>query len=355
VKKESKTSGTEQSRPPGGRSGESLIKGVLEGDFRSIARLITLVEDGAAEGTELLRALFPHTGSCFTIGVTGAPGSGKSTLVDHLAGHYRGLGLKVGIIAVDPTSPFTGGAILGDRIRMQSRSLDTGTFIRSMATRGQLGGLAHATADAVMVLDSAGFDVVLVETVGVGQDEVEVARAAQATLVLVVPGMGDDIQAMKAGIMEIGDLFVVNKADHDGADRVEKEIRSLISLGARADGWTPEVVRTVASEGQGIQSCAGAIERFRSFRISSEKSREQSLRLQRERLLELVRSELITVLASRPSCAGLLESLARRVEAREIDPFTAAEELLACFCGSPERTGSSGRRTPRKEGSARRG
>jgi LAO/AO transport system kinase len=348
------TPDAEQPGAPGGRRGESLVKGVLEGDFRSIARLITLVEDGAAEGTALLRALFPHTGGCFTIGVTGSPGSGKSTLVDHLAGHYRGLGLKVGIIAVDPTSPFTGGAILGDRIRMQSRSLDPGTFIRSMATRGQLGGLARATADAVMVLDSAGFDVVLVETVGVGQDEVEVARAAQATLVLVVPGMGDDIQAMKAGIMEIGDLFVVNKADHDGADRIEKEIRSLISISTRADGWTPEVIRTVASEGQGIESCAGAIERFRSFLVSSEKSRERSLNLQRERLLELVRSELITVLATRPSCAGLLESLARRVEGREIDPFTAAEELLACFCGSQERTGSSGRRTPRKEDSARR-
>lgn len=344
----------EQSHAPGARNRESLVKGVLEGDFRSIARLISLVEDGAAEGTVLLRALFPHTGRCFTIGVTGSPGSGKSTLVDHLAGHYRGLGLKVGVIAVDPTSPFTGGAILGDRIRMQSRSLDPGTFIRSMATRGQLGGLARATADAVMVLDSAGFDVVLIETVGVGQDEVEVARAAQATLVLVVPGMGDDIQAMKAGIMEIGDLFVVNKADHDGADRVETEIRSLISISKRADAWTPEVVRTVASEGQGVKSCAGAIERFRSFLASSEKSRERSLQLQRERLLELVRSKLTAGITSRPPCAELLEALARQVEGREIDPFTAAEELLARFCGSHKGTGSDGCTTSAKEDSARR-
>src|SRR5512136_1065211 len=203
---------------------EGLVRGALEGDFRSVARLITLVENGGPESSAFLRALFPHTGRCFTVGVTGSPGSGKSTLVDRLASHYRGLGLKVGIIAVDPTSPFSGGAILGDRIRMQSRSLDAGTFIRSMATRGHLGGLSRATADALIVLDSAGFDIVLLETVGVGQDEVEVARAAQATLVLVVPGMGDDIQAMKAGIMEIGDVFVINKSDHAGADRVEAEI-----------------------------------------------------------------------------------------------------------------------------------
>lgn len=314
--------------------GESLVKGVLEGDFRSVARLITLVEDGGPESTAFLRALFPHTGRCFTIGVTGSPGSGKSTLVDCLAGHYRGMGLKVGIIAVDPTSPFTGGAILGDRIRMQSRSLDSGTFIRSMATRGQLGGLSRATADALMILDSAGFDVVLVETVGVGQDEVEVARAAQATLLLLVPGMGDDIQAMKAGIMEIGDVFVVNKADHAGADRVEAEICALVSISTRSDGWKPEVVRTVASEGRGIDACAGAIERFRGFLTASEPGSDRSLQIQRDRLLELVRSKMLVDLLSRPGCAELVDALARQVVMREIDPFSAADQLLACYCGS---------------------
>ena len=335
MRDELKIPGALQPAAPTKSFSEGLVRGVLEGDFRSVARLITLVEDGVPESSAFLRALFPHTGRCFTVGVTGSPGSGKSTLVDCLAGHYRGLGLKVGIIAVDPTSPFTGGAILGDRIRMQSRSLDSGTFIRSMATRGQLGGLARATADALMVLDSAGFDIVLVETVGVGQDEVEVARAAQATLVLVVPGMGDDIQAMKAGIMEIGDIFVINKADHAGADRVETEIRTLVSISTRSDGWKPEVVRTVASEGLGIGSCAGAIERFRGFFTASERGRDRALQIQRERLLELVRSKVLVDLMNRPGCAELVDALARRVVSREIDPFSAADELLACVCGSP--------------------
>ena len=321
------------------RFNEGLVQGVLEGDFRSVARLITLVEDGAPESSTLLRELFPHTGRCFTIGVTGSPGSGKSTLVDCLASHYRGLGLRVGVIAVDPTSPFSGGAILGDRIRMQSRSLDSGTFIRSMATRGHLGGLSRATADALIVLDAAGFDVVLVETVGVGQDEVEVARAAQATLVLVVPGMGDDIQAMKAGIMEIGDVFVINKSDHAGADRIEAEIRALVSISTRSDGWKPDVVRTVASEGLGIDLCAGAIEHFRGFVTASERGRDRELQTQRERLLELVRSKVLVSLMRRPGCAELVEELAQRVVSREIDPFSAADELVACICGSAAAAG----------------
>ncbi len=321
------------------RWNEGLVKGVLGGDFRSVARLITLVENGGSESSSFLRELFPHTGRCFTIGVTGSPGSGKSTLVDCLAGNYRGSGLKVGIIAVDPTSPFSGGAILGDRIRMQSRSLDAGTFIRSMATRGHLGGLSRATADALIVLDAAGFDVVLVETVGVGQDEVEVARAAQATLVLVVPGMGDDIQVMKAGIMEIGDVFVINKADHAGADRVESEIRALVSISTRSDGWKPDVVRTVASEGLGIGSCASAIERFRNFVNASDRARDRALQIQRERLLELLRSKVLTNLMNRPGCAELVDRLAQRVVKREIDPFSAADELLACVCASPGQPG----------------
>ncbi len=334
MREEPKIPGAVYPASTAGAFSETLVKGVLEGDFRSVARLITLVEEGVPESSAFLRALFPHTGRCFTIGVTGSPGSGKSTLVDCLAGHYRGLGLKVGIIAVDPTSPFTGGAILGDRIRMQSRSLDSGTFIRSMATRGHLGGLSRATADALIVLDAAGFDIVLVETVGVGQDEVEVARAAQATLVLVVPGMGDDIQAMKAGIMEIGDVFVINKADHAGVDRVETEIHALVSISMRSDGWKPEVVRTVASEGLGIGTCAGAIERFHGFVTASGQGMDRAFQVQRERLLELVQSKVLSDLMSGPGCAELVDALARRVVVREIDPFSAADELLACVCGS---------------------
>ena len=207
-----------------------------------------------------------HTGRCFSIGITGAPGAGKSTLVDKLAESYRALEKKVGIIAVDPTSPFTGGAILGDRIRMQSRSTDPGTFIRSMATRGHIGGLTRTAADVVTVLDAAGFDIVLLETVGVGQGEVEVAKTADATVVLIVPGMGDDIQAMKAGIMEIADIFVINKSDRPGADRTEAELRALLSMNStRADGWTPAIIRTIASSGEGLGECLQAIENIDRF------------------------------------------------------------------------------------------
>jgi len=310
---------------------EVLLEGVRRGQFRAIARLITLIENGATDSADFLRELFPLTGRCFTIGVTGAPGVGKSTLVDGLAGHYRQLGLKVGIIAVDPTSPFTGGAILGDRIRMRSRSLDPGTFIRSMATRGHLGGLSRATGEVLDVLDAAGFDIVLVETVGVGQDEVEVARAAHATLVLLVPGMGDDVQALKAGIMEIGDVFVINKADREGAARTEAELRALLSMSRRSDGWRPGMVRTVASEGAGLQECARAIEEYRSFLESSPQRSDRAQQVQRDRLLEMARARITEDLLGGAVCAGLVEALAAKVAARETDPYSAVEELIARY------------------------
>jgi LAO/AO transport system kinase len=305
-----------------------MLHDVLRGDFRAVARLITIVENESAEANSYLRALFPHTGRAFTVGVTGAPGSGKSTLVDRLAGAYRRRDNRVGIIAVDPTSPFSGGAILGDRIRMQSRSLDPGTFIRSMATRGSLGGLARATTDAVTVLDAAGFDIVLVETVGVGQDEVEVVRTAEAILVLLVPGMGDDIQAMKAGIMEIGDVFVINKSDHSGADRVEAEVNALIAMSNRSDGWKPSVVRTVASAGEGIDACVNAIEGFRQFQNASVVKRARQVHIQKERLLELVRSRVTRELLRDRQGVERLEQLAARVADRDVDPYSAADELL---------------------------
>ncbi len=305
-----------------------LIKRVVDGDFRAVARLISLVESNAPVAAKYISELFPHRGRCFTIGVTGAPGSGKSTLVDILAGEYRSNGKKVGIIAVDPTSPFSGGAILGDRIRMQSRSADTGTFIRSMATRGHLGGLARATTDVLLVLDAAGFDIVIIETVGVGQDEVEIARTAHTTMVLLVPGMGDDVQAMKAGIMEIGDVFIINKADHEGADRVEAELTALLSMSSRADGWSPPVVRTIASEGKGITDCALAIDAHRKFLESSSYRRELSLQIQKERLLELTRSRIMSDLMAVPGFDADLDDLAHRVTDRSLDPFTATEELI---------------------------
>jgi LAO/AO transport system kinase len=314
--------------PPGRKVDPILLERVLAGDFRSVARLITAVENGAPEAASYLRELFPKTGRCFTIGITGAPGAGKSTLVDRIAGYYRGRGKRVGIVAVDPSSPFSGGAILGDRIRMQSHSLDPGTFIRSMATRGNLGGLAAATGDVVMVLDAAGFQVVVVETVGVGQDEVEVASAADVTVLLLVPGMGDDVQAMKAGIMEIGDIFVINKADHSGADRLETELKSLLATAPRSDGWKRPVVRTIASEGQGVEACMSAIEEYREFISESEFRSERLVQIQKNRLLDVARSMILHQLYRSGTAEGELDSLARRIVNRQIDPFTAAEEFL---------------------------
>jgi LAO/AO transport system kinase len=302
---------------------------VLEGDFRAVARLLTLVENGSRDAIPYMRELFRHSGRSFSIGITGAPGAGKSTLVDKLAESFRALGKKIGIIAVDPSSPFTGGAILGDRIRMQARSLDPGVFIRSMATRGHIGGLTSTTADVVTVMDAAGFDIVLLETVGVGQGEVEVAKTADATIVLLVPGMGDDIQAMKAGIMEIADIFVINKSDHPGADRTEAELRALLSMNSsRTDGWVPGIVRTIASAGEGIDGCMLAVEAYRSFLESSKSRREEKIRLQKERLLDLACTRTRQDLLSNDATASRIQELAALVTDRKLDPFSAAELVL---------------------------
>jgi LAO/AO transport system kinase len=314
---------------------DDFVQRILDGDFRAIARLVTMVENKSRECIPCLRELFPYTGRCFSIGITGAPGAGKSTLVDKLAESYRALRKKVGIIAVDPTSPFTGGAILGDRIRMQSRSVDPGTFIRSMATRGHIGGLTSTAADVVTVMDAAGFDIVLLETVGVGQDEVEVARTADATVVLLVPGMGDDIQAMKAGIMEIADIFVINKSDHPGADRTEAELRALLSMNSsRRDGWIPGIVRTTASAGEGIGDCMQAIEKYQSFLSNSKTRRDDRVRLQKERLLDRACTQARENLLSDRSTAERIQQLAVLIADRKLDPFTAAEEVIKLHADS---------------------
>src|SRR5262245_54088150 len=242
---------------------ETWAQQVRTGEIRAVSRAITAIENHAAEAESLLKNLFPHTGTAYLSGITGAPGTGKSTLVDRLAAHYRKAQQKVGVIAVDPTSPYSGGAILGDRIRMQSHAGDSGIFIRSMATRGFLGGLARATAEVALVLDAAGKHQILIETVGVGQDEVDIVRLADCLLVILVPGLGDDIQNMKAGLMEIGDIFVLNKADREGAERLEEQLHAMLALVTPREGWHPQVVRTIATENKGIDVLAGTVGKFR--------------------------------------------------------------------------------------------
>ena len=253
-----------------------------------MARAISAVENRTAESSELLKALFPHSGKARILGLTGAPGAGKSTLVDQLARYYRRSGKTLGIIAVDPTSPYTGGAILGDRIRMQDHYADPGIYIRSMATRGSLGGLARTTADVATVLDASGRDLILIETVGVGQDEVDIVRLADITIVILVPGMGDDVQTIKAGIMEIADIFVINKSDRDGAERVEREIRALQSLATRQDRWTPPIVKTVASKGTGIEEFAGHCE-YETYLQKENLALKRNIQNWQERLVEMLR------------------------------------------------------------------
>jgi len=310
---------------------QALVERILSRDPRAVARAISKIEGDAPDAPEVLRALFARTGRGLVVGVTGAPGAGKSSLVDKLALHYRAAGLAVGIVAVDPSSPFSGGALLGDRIRMQALASDPGVFIRSMATRGNLGGLARATIDAVAVLDAAGYDRVLVETVGVGQDEVDVVKAAEVSVVVLVPGMGDDIQAIKAGIMEIGDVFVINKADREGAERAERELIALLEMAPRPDGWSPPIVRTVATAGRGIGELAAAIESYASFRRQQAGAGSRLAHAARDRILELLRERLLQLALERALGEGELEALAAAVAARERDPYTIVDEIISKF------------------------
>jgi LAO/AO transport system kinase len=287
------------------------------------------VEAGDTLGTELLKKLFPASGKAEVIGVTGSPGAGKSTLVEKLAGEYRRAGARVGIIAVDPTSPFSGGALLGDRIRMQSLSGDRGIYIRSMATRGQLGGLAPTTHDVVTLLDAAGCEVVLIETVGVGQDEVEVARLADATALLLVPGMGDDVQTFKAGVMEIADLYVINKADRPGADRVEQEVETMLSMACRSDGWRPPIVKAIATTGSGVGEVRQALEQFRSFQEQSALKEKRRRAYWRSRLLELLRQNLFEKVVGERLRDGSLEQSIDDVLQHRADPYSLVERIVA--------------------------
>jgi LAO/AO transport system kinase len=304
-----------------------LVERILARDVRAVARAISKIEDDAPDAGDILKSLFARTGQGLVIGVTGAPGAGKSSLVDKLALQFRRMDRTVAIVAVDPSSPFSGGAILGDRIRMQALASDPNVFIRSMATRGNLGGLARATADAVTVLDAAGYDRTLVETVGVGQDEVDIVKTADCTVVVLVPGMGDDIQAIKAGIMEIGDVFVINKAERDGVERTERELLSLLEMSDRSDGWRPPIVRTVATKNKGIAELAEAIERYAAFRLGHAASLDRRADAAETRLLELLRERLLRRVLAEAMTPEQLRELASAVASRQRDPYSIVEEI----------------------------
>jgi LAO/AO transport system kinase len=305
----------------------TLAERVLAGDLRAIARAISLIEDEDPASADVVRGIFNRTGRAYLIGVTGPPGAGKSTLVDCLIAEARSTGATLGVIAVDPTSPFSGGAVLGDRLRMQAHASDAGVFIRSMATRGHLGGLARSTGDAALVLDAAGRDLIIIETVGVGQDEVDIIRTADVSIVTLVPGTGDEVQALKAGIMEIADIFIINKADREGADRLASSVEANLALQTYAAGeWRPPIIKTIATSGQGVKELLEAIAQFRAH---SERTQAVRRRARSEyRLRELVAHRFMDHLEREVLASGELASLVDRIAAREIDPYSAAADLL---------------------------
>jgi len=311
----------------------SAVEKVIAGDVRTVARLIRDIDDKIPGVRDVLKALYAHTGKAYVIGITGAPGVGKSTLVDQMVNHYRKQGKSVGVLAVDPTSPFSGGAILGDRIRMQRHSLDDGVFIRSLATRGHFGGLSQSTRSAIDVLDAMGKDYIIVETVGVGQDEVDVVKSAQTTVIMVIPGMGDDIQAIKAGILEVGDIFVINKADREGADKTFNELRQMIDMGHNRyeEGkWKPPILKAEAVFDRGVTELLETIEKHRSHLFSE--SRGKTVRKKKERvreeLAEMIKSRLIQEVLDRLLETGEFDGAVDAVAAGEKDPYTACDDLL---------------------------
>jgi LAO/AO transport system kinase len=305
-----------------------LIARLRQGDVRALARAVSLVENDAPSARQILSCCFPYSGAAIRIGVTGSPGAGKSTLVDGLAHRYRAQQATVGVVAVDPTSPYTGGAILGDRIRMQDHDSDPGFYMRSMATRGSLGGLARTSADVAAVIEASGKERLLLETVGVGQDEIDIVRLADVTIVMLVPGMGDDVQSIKAGIMEIADIFVVNKSDREGADRVEKEVRAMQSLASRHGSWIPPVVRMIANKGAGIEELIQVVEQFWSWLAEDGRLMSRREAHWRTRVLEMIRHELLREARGHGLTDQALTEIGHQVTLRQQNPYELVPRLV---------------------------
>ena len=307
----------------------SLAERILQGDIRAAARLMRDIDDGYASACLELKSLYPHTGNAYLIGITGPPGAGKSTLVDQVTASYRARGKRVGIVAVDPTSPFTGGAILGDRIRMNRHADDEGVFIRSLATRGYLGGVSRSTGDVALVLDAMGMDVVIIETVGVGQDEVDIVRMAHTTAVVMVPGLGDDIQAIKAGILEIGDVFVVNKADRPDADRTVRELTTMLEMNnVKESAWKPRVIKTEANRGTGIEELVDEFEAHRSYLFNSRAIDHFLADKYARTFMDMLKDRLFSEVFRPLQANGTFERIVEDMVARRIDPYTAVEEIV---------------------------
>lgn len=305
-----------------------IAEELLKGNRLALSRAITAIENEYDDAVEIMKKIYPHTGHAYVLGITGPPGAGKSTLTNRIAYEYRQQGKTVGIIAVDPTSPFTGGAILGDRIRMNSLTLDKGVFIRSMGTRGSLGGLSHKTADAVKVMDAFGKDIIIVETVGVGQSEVDIVKAADTTMVVLIPGMGDDIQAIKAGILEIGDLYCINKSDLDGADKLVREINMMLDLDSFMTDWRPPITKVIASQDEGIKDLMVTVEKHRSYIEGNGKLVERRTKRTRDEMLDILNSNIGNYIKEKIVASGRLDNYVEQIKSRDTDPYTVVGSIM---------------------------